>query len=64
MSDEGKKPNQNPNPQTDRPFSERETNLEKGGRTELNENKLPDFQFTPPPPPPPSQDNSDSGSGE
>ncbi len=27
--------------------------IEKGQKTDLNENKLPDFKFTPAPPPPP-----------
>ena len=43
MSDENKK-----TPNTDG----KSTNFEKGVKIDLNENKIPDFKFTPPPPPP------------
>jgi hypothetical protein len=32
--------------------------VEKGAKIDLNENKIPDFKFTPSPPPPPPTTNS------
>jgi hypothetical protein len=52
MSNEKKKPSV--------PQSDKGSKIEKGQRSELNYNKLPDFKFTPPTPPPTKTDKTSS----
>jgi hypothetical protein len=57
MNEENEKSNSGgeSNPPQNIPREAPSNPLEKG----LNENQLPDFQFTPPPPPPPSKSNDE-----